>query len=53
MFNIRRDAIVIKAVKKELQPQIKVCIDTAHSFGRGIYDKGEKKVKLFLEFYED
>ena len=42
---------VIKAVKKELQPQIKVCIDTAHSFGRGIYDWG--KEGEIVKFYKD
>ena len=42
---------VISGVKKELRCQIKVCIDTAHAFGRGIYDWGKKGE--IEKFYED
>jgi len=42
---------VINGVKKDLRCQIKVCIDTAHSFGRGIYDWGKKGE--IEKFYKD
>lgn len=42
---------VILGVKKELRRQIKVCIDTAHSFGRGLYDWGKKGE--IEKFYKD
>jgi deoxyribonuclease-4 len=44
-------AEVINNVKKELRPQIKVCIDTAHGYGRGIYDWGLKGE--MAKFYKD
>lgn len=44
-------ATVIKNVRQDLRPQIKVCIDTAHAFGRGIYDWG--KVGEIEKFYKD
>lgn len=42
---------IIQGVKKEFWSQIKVCIDTAHAFGAGIYDWG--KVSEVKRFYSD
>lgn len=44
-------ASIIQRVPKELHPQIKVCIDTAHSFGAGLYHWG--KPKEVEKFYSD
>lgn len=44
-------AQVIKGVKKELRCQIKICWDTAHSYGHGSYDFGKKKETK--KFYKD
>jgi apurinic endonuclease APN1 len=46
-------ASVIQAVRQDLRPQIKVCIDTAHAFGKGIYDWGKKgEIKRFYKDFE-
>ena len=46
-------AKVINLVNVKLRPQIKVCIDTAHSFGRGIYDWGlEEEIHRFYSDFE-
>ncbi len=42
---------VIQGVRKDLRCQIKVCIDTAHAFGRGLYHWG--KVGDIEFFYND
>ena len=42
---------VIKGVPEKYRSQVKVCIDTAHSFGSGIYDWGLKSE--IDRFYKD
>jgi len=44
---------VIQGVPKKLRKQVKVCIDTAHAFGRGIYDWGlDGEIERFYEDFE-
>lgn len=42
---------IIKGVPKELWSQVKVCIDTAHAFGAGLYKWGNSKE--VQRFYKD
>ncbi|HMP28458.1 MAG TPA: deoxyribonuclease IV [Saprospiraceae bacterium] len=49
--NLDEIAQIINKVPKDLQPQIKVCIDTAHIFGAGQYDFGSPK--SVVKFYKD
>ena len=34
---------IIEEVPVNLRPQVKVCIDTAHAFGAGLYQWGDPK----------
>lgn len=45
-------ATIIKGIPEELRCQVKVCIDTAHAFGAGLYKWGESKEvdRFFDEF---
>ena len=44
---------MIKLVPKKLHSQVKVCIDTAHAFGAGLYKWGDpKEVKRFYEDFD-
>lgn len=42
---------VIKGVPENLREQVRVCIDSAHGFGRGLYDWG--KTGEIAKFYKD
>jgi endonuclease IV len=42
---------VIEGVPEKLRDQVKVCIDTAHAFGKGLYDWGVKGE--IARFYDD
>jgi len=44
-------ASIIKQVPKHLHSQVKVCIDTAHAFGAGLYRWGDPKE--VRRFYQD
>lgn len=45
--------IVIKGVPEIYRNQIKVCIDTAHAYGRGIYDwGGDREIEKFYDDFE-
>ena len=44
-------AQIISGVREDLRPQVKVCIDTAHAFGAGIYDWGVPGE--IQKFYDD
>nr|QBK86319.1 MAG: AP (apurinic) endonuclease family 2 [Marseillevirus LCMAC102] len=47
-------ATIITEVQKDLRSQIKVCIDTAHAFGAGIYDWGlPSEVKKFYKDFDE
>lgn len=48
---LREIAFVIENVPEKLRKQVKVCIDTAHSFGYGDYDWG--KIEEIDRFYEE
>jgi len=46
-------ASIIKLVPKELHSQVKVCIDTAHAFGAGLYRWGDpKEVRRFYSDFD-
>ena len=44
---------VIQNVPEDIRSQVKVCIDTAHWFGKGLYDWGKKKPGELERFYDD
>lgn len=44
-------ASILKLVPSEFHPQVKVCIDTAHAFGAGLYHWG--KIEDVCQFYDD
>ena len=47
-------AQVINNIPKHLKPQVKVCIDTMHIFGRGLYDFGiEGEIERFYQDFDD
>ena len=44
---------IISKVSSYLRPQVKVCIDTAHAFGAGLYDWGKpSEVKRFYKEFD-
>ena len=52
-YNLQHISQIIKGVPLEYRNQIKVCIDTAHSFGAGDYDWGKKgEIKRFYDDFE-
>ncbi len=44
---------ISKSVNKEFRKRIKLCIDTCHLFAAGYDLRGEKKIKLFLETFNE
>lgn len=46
-------AEIINLIDVKLRPQVKVCIDTAHAFGKGIYDWGvEGEIDRFYKDFD-
>lgn len=44
---------IIKQISDNLKPQVKVCIDTAHAFGAGLYKWGQpEEVKRFYKDFD-
>jgi len=49
--NLKEIAEIYKRIPNNLKPQVKVCIDTAHAYGAGLYDWGI--VSEVERFYTD
>lgn len=48
---IEEIGLIMDGLDKEIKNQVKICIDTAHAYGAGIYDWG--KVEEVHRFYKD